>query len=68
MSAWSKSIEAAPRDGSQILMRSEEWLCPAVMVWDTTYNEWRFAEEALQDIDGSLVGDLADIEWAPLPS
>lgn len=66
MSAWSRNLEAAPRD-EQILVRHEEWQCPAVVAWNDVYNEWCFAEEALQEMDGSLIS-LDGFEWALLPA
>jgi len=50
-------------------VRNPEWQCPAILKFTEEYSafgEWVFCEEAIQDIDGSLI-DTAGCEWAPLP-
>lgn len=71
MSAWSSDFEAAPKDGTQILVRHVDWDCPAVMYWvdeDDTVEEpyWGFAEELLSEAESGIL-DIEGCQWAPIP-
>lgn len=69
MSAWTKGLDTAPTTG-MVLVRLDEWDCPAVMRHETVDGEhgWAFVEMLLSDTTGWIEpSEAARAEWALLP-
>jgi hypothetical protein len=71
--SWTKGLDNAPKD-RPILARHPDWLCPAVIQYETYegVSYWLYSETLIADIIGAVGGEdapeeLDGIEWLEIP-